>query len=229
MLLLSCSKLSRGFDEGPLFTDIGFELFAGDRVGLVGPNGVGKTTLLRLLASQDRPDDGEVRLHAGARAALLRQQPIFEPGRTLLVEARSALDEPTNHPDIATTRWLEEYLVKEQEAMLRVSHDRYFLDRVVTKIFELNAQHLTAYPGNYQAYARQRHERYEHQLKAWEAQQEYVAKQEDYIRRVHYGQLHKQAQSRQKALERLERMERPTLGEIPPRHFGHLPRPGDIV
>ncbi len=66
MLLLSCSRLSRGFDEGPLFENIGFELQAGERVGLVGPNGAGKTTLLRILAGLDRPDDGEVRLHAGA-------------------------------------------------------------------------------------------------------------------------------------------------------------------
>jgi ATP-binding cassette subfamily F protein 3 len=139
------------------------------------------------------------------------------------------LDEPSNHLDIAATRWLEDYLVKQPEAMIIVSHDRYFLDRVVTKIFELNAGRLTSYPGNYQAYARLRQERYEHELKAWEAQQEYVAKQEDYIRRVHYGQLHKQAQSRKKALERLERVERPTLLEAPHMHFGDVRRTGDVV
>src|SRR5690349_14249776 len=93
MLLLSCSRLSRGFDEGPLFEDVGFELFAGDRVGLVGPNGAGKTTLLRLLAGLDRPDDGATRLHAGARVALLEQKPNFVPGRSLFDEARSALEE----------------------------------------------------------------------------------------------------------------------------------------
>src|SRR5262245_41538224 len=93
MLLLSCSELSRGFDEDPLFEGVGFELRAGDRVGLVGPNGAGKTTLLRLLAGLDRPDDGDVRLHAGARVALLRQQPDYAPGRTLFDEARTALDE----------------------------------------------------------------------------------------------------------------------------------------
>ena len=65
MLLLSCSNLSRGFDAGPLFQNVGFELFAGERVGLVGPNGVGKTTLLKLLAGLDRPDVGDARLHAG--------------------------------------------------------------------------------------------------------------------------------------------------------------------
>src|ERR1700716_1341098 len=93
MILLSCSHLARGFDQGPLFEDIGFELYSGERVGLVGPNGVGKTTLLRLLAGLDRPDDGEVRLHAGARVSLLRQQPEFAPDRTLFEEARSGLDE----------------------------------------------------------------------------------------------------------------------------------------
>ncbi|TMQ34633.1 MAG: ABC-F family ATP-binding cassette domain-containing protein [Planctomycetota bacterium] len=325
MLLLSCSRLARGFDAGPLFTEIGFELQSGERVGLVGPNGAGKTTLLRLLAGLDRPDDGEVRLHAGARIALLHQQPVFEPGRTLFDEARSALDElvaahedmvhtaealaratdeaehqrlaarydrlnellhhhdaynvdhriehvldglglsaadydrpvetfsggqqsrlmlaklllaapdvmlldePSNHLDIAATRWLEGYLADQSEAMLIVSHDRYFLDRVVTKVFELHAGRITAYPGNYQAYARLRQERYAQQLKTWEAQQDYVARQEDYIRRVHYGQLHKQAQSRQKALDRLERVERPTLVEGPRMHFGEVRRSGDVV
>jgi ATP-binding cassette subfamily F protein 3 len=325
MILFSCSRLSRGFDEGPLFSDVGFELYSGERVGLVGPNGVGKTTLLRQLAGLDQPDDGEVRLHAGARLALLEQQPRFVAGRSLFEEARSALDqllaahedmvrtaealarstdaaehkalatrydrlnellrhhdaynvdhrieqvldglgftagdydrtvetfsggqqsrlmlaklllaapdvmlldEPNNHLDIAATRWLEDYLSNQAEAMLIVSHDRYFLNRVVTKVFELHGGRLTSYPGNYQAYARLRQERYEQQLKTWEAQQEYIARQEDYIRRVHYGQLHKQAQSRQKALDRLERVERPVRVEMPQMHFGVVRRSGDVV
>ncbi len=324
MLLLSCSDLSRGFDATPLFEELGFELNSGQRVGLVGPNGVGKTTLLRILAGLDQPDSGAVRLHAGARVALLRQQPEFAPDRTLFIEARSALDElvkrtttwctppkrslrqpmtrrkslaarferlnemlryhdaynvdhrvesildglgfvrddydrpvatfsggqqsrlmlaklllsapdvmlldePSNHLDIGATRWLEDYLVKQPEAMLIVSHDRYFLNKVVTRVFELHAGHIDSYPGNYQAYWRLRQDRYEQQLKAWQAQREYVEKQEEYIRRVHYGQLHKQAASRQKALDRLERVERPTLIDVPQMHFGAVRRSGDVI
>jgi ATP-binding cassette subfamily F protein 3 len=325
MLLLSCSELSRGFDEGPLFENVGFELFGGDRVGLVGPNGAGKTTLLRLLAGLDRPDDGDVRMHAGARAALLHQQPEFAPGRTLFDEARSGLDElvaahddmvqtaealakatdeaerkalatryerlndllhhhdaynvdhrveqvldglgfrppdyqrpletfsggqqsrvmlaklllaapdvmlldePSNHLDIQATRWLEDYLSEQHEAMLIVSHDRYFLDKVVTKVFELSGKRITSYPGNFKQYWRLRHERYEQELKAYESQREYIAKQEEYIRRVHYGQLHKQAQSRQKLLDKIERLERPVLVESPQMHFGEVRRSGDVV
>src|SRR5213593_62832 len=104
MLLMSCADLKRGFDEGPLFEELGFELYAGERVGLVGPNGVGKTTLLRLLAGLDRPDDGEVRLHAGARTALLRQQPEYAAGRSLFDEAKTALDELlAAHDDMVRT------------------------------------------------------------------------------------------------------------------------------
>src|SRR5205085_6871870 len=115
------------------------------------------------------------------------------------------------------------------EAMLIVSHDRYFLDKVVTKVFELHAGRIDAYTGNYQAYWRLRQERYEQQLKTWQAQREYIDKQEEYIRRVHYGQLHKQAASRQKALERLERVERPTLVDVPRMHFGTVRRSGDVI
>ena len=134
------------------------------------------------------------------------------------------LDEPSNHLDIDTTRWLEDYLVKQPEAMLIVSHDRYFLDRVVTKVFELHADRITSYPGNFQQYWRLRQERYEQELKAYESQKEYIEKQEEYIRRVHYGQLHKQAASRQKQIDKIERLERPTLVESPQMHFGEVRR-----
>src|SRR5206468_6458925 len=141
---------------------------------------------------------------------------VGQPSRLLLAKLLLSapdvmlLDEPSNHLDIGATTWLEDYLVRQPEAMLIVSHDRYFLNKVVTKVFEMNSGRIDSYPGNYQAYWRLRRERYEQQLKAWESQKDYVEKQEEYIRRVHYGQLHKQAHSRQKALDKLERVERPT-------------------
>src|SRR5580693_2580336 len=116
MLLLSCSQLSRGFDARPLFEDLGFELNSGQRVGLVGPNGVGKTTLMRILAGLDAPDTGAVRHHAGARVSLLRQQPDFEPGRTLFEEARTALQELiAAHDDLVHTAEALSKAVDEQE------------------------------------------------------------------------------------------------------------------
>ena len=139
------------------------------------------------------------------------------------------LDEPSNHLDIDTTRWLENYLAQQPEGMLIVSHDRYFLDRVVNEILELHDRHITPYPGNYHQYVRLREERYERTLKEYEAQREYIEKQEEYIRRAHYGQLAKQAQSRVKTLDKLERMEKPTRVSGPRIAFKDVTRSGDII
>jgi ATP-binding cassette subfamily F protein 3 len=139
------------------------------------------------------------------------------------------LDEPSNHLDIDTTRWLENYLAQQPEGMLVVSHDRYFLDKVTNKTFELHQRRITSYPGNFKQYVRLRDERYERQLKEYEAQREYIEKQEEYIRRVHYGQLAKQAQSRAKTLEKVERMEKPTKVSGPNIQFSEVTRSGDNV
>ncbi|OWK46766.1 ABC-F family ATP-binding cassette domain-containing protein [Fimbriiglobus ruber] len=139
------------------------------------------------------------------------------------------LDEPSNHLDIATTEWLEDYLAHQPQGMIVISHDRYFLDKVSTRIFELHNQKITAYPGNYHQYVRLRDERYERQLKEWESQREFIEKQEEYIRRAHYGQLAKQAQSRMKVLDKLETVDRPTRVEGPNIHFSEVSRSGDVV
>jgi ATP-binding cassette subfamily F protein 3 len=139
------------------------------------------------------------------------------------------LDEPSNHLDIATTRWLEDYLVRQPQGMIVVSHDRYFLDKVATRTFELHNRRVTAFPGNYTQYVKLRDEKFEREFKEWESQREFVEKQEEYIRRVHYGQLAKQAQSRAKVLEKLERIEKPTKVSGPSIHFGDVARAGDVV
>jgi ATP-binding cassette subfamily F protein 3 len=174
------------------------------------------------IPSQDFRRDANT-LSGGQQSRLMLAKLLLAAPDVLL------LDEPSNHLDIAGTRWLEDYLTKQNEAMLIVSHDRYFLDRVVSKVFELANGRLEAYPGNYAAYTRLRQERYELQQKTWQAQVERIAEQEEYIRRVHYGQLHKQAHSRQKALDRLDRIERPRTIEMPRMHFGQVPRSGDVV
>ena len=324
-LLLSATELSRGFDRGPLFEHLHLEVFSGERIGLVGPNGCGKTTLLKTLAGLEEPDRGSVNRHAGARVAMLEQVPRFSPGTTLREEARSALeellaaqteleqvatqlahltdetqrktlearydrlheqlahndaftvehrvegilhglgfpdgdldravdtfsggqknrlllarlllaapdvmllDEPTNHLDIATVNWLESYLLGQPQGMLLISHDRAFLDRVATRIIEIGPRGLESYPGNFTHYWRLRRERHEMALKAYEKQQEEIERQEDYIRRVNYGQLHKQAASRQKQLDKLERLDRPVLHEGPRIRFGEAGHTGETV
>ncbi|MCU0703826.1 MAG: ABC-F family ATP-binding cassette domain-containing protein [Fimbriiglobus sp.] len=139
------------------------------------------------------------------------------------------LDEPTNHLDITTTRWLEDYLMRQPQGMLVISHDRYLLEKVTNKTFELHARRITSYPGSFKQYVRLRDERFERQLKEYESQKEYVEKQEEYIRRANYGQLAKQAQSRVKALDKLERIEKPTKVSGPNIHFQDVTRSGDIV
>ena len=139
------------------------------------------------------------------------------------------LDEPSNHLDIDTTRWLEGYLAQQPEGMLVVSHDRYFLDKVTNKTFELHARKITSYPGSFKQYVRLRDEKYEREMKEFTAQKEYIEKQEEYIRRAHYGQLAKQAQSRVKALDRIDRREKPTKVSGPHIAFSEVARSGDVV
>jgi ATP-binding cassette subfamily F protein 3 len=121
------------------------------------------------------------------------------------------LDEPTNHLDIEGTEWLEEYLSEFPGTVVVVSHDRYFLDRVIQEVVELEDHEITKYVGNFSSYVEQKAQRLEKSLKEYEAQQEHILRTEDFIRRNIEGQKTKQAQSRRKALEKLERLERPKV------------------
>ncbi|UCB52284.1 MAG: ABC-F family ATP-binding cassette domain-containing protein, partial [Candidatus Zixiibacteriota bacterium] len=119
------------------------------------------------------------------------------------------LDEPTNHLDIEGTEWLEQYLAEFPGTVILVSHDRYFLDRVIREVVELEDHKITRYVGNFSSYVIQKAQRMEKGLKEYEAQQEYIRRTEDFIRRNIAGQKTKQAQSRRKTLEKLERLEKP--------------------
>jgi len=139
------------------------------------------------------------------------------------------LDEPTNHLDIAATEWLERYLAHCSQAVILVSHDRYFLDRVTNRTFELMGSRLTDYPGNFSAYRRQRTERNKVLERTYEKQQEFVAKTEDFIRRNKYGQKHAQAADREKKLARLETIDKPPEEPSLAFTFGEPTRTGDWV
>ncbi len=139
------------------------------------------------------------------------------------------LDEPSNHLDIETTAWLENYLARQAVAMVVVSHDRYFLDKVVTKIWELHEGKIDAYPGNYSQYWKLRSEKAKVLDRQSERQAEKIADLEAYIRKYGAGQRAKQSKDREKKLERIERID--TMREIvgPVMGFGEVDRSGDIV
>ena len=312
MVQISLQNVSRSFGIEVIFSDVTAKIEDHDRIGLVGPNGTGKTTLLRVICGELEPDDGSGEIARGADLSIGYQkqncglsfegtiwqemQSVFadvyalerrmkelqermaqentpalaeEYRRTedaflardgyqievkiktvltgmgfaehgfdkcvdklsggeqtrlaiakLLLEAPSLLilDEPTNHLDFATLSWLEDYLASYKGALLVVSHDRYFLDKLCNKIWELEDGTLWEYKGNYTAYTRQREEQDTRQKKLYEQQQAERAKLEDYVaRNLVRASTTKMAQSRQKMLERLEPIEKPHRRLKPPK------------
>ena len=139
------------------------------------------------------------------------------------------LDEPSNHLDVETTAWLENYLSRQGVAMVVVSHDRYFLDAVVTKIWELHFGAVAVYPGNYTQYWKLREEQAKVLRKQADKQADQVADLQQFIDRWGAGQKAKQAKDREKKLARLEKVE--TMQEIvgPRMGFGEVDRTGDVV
>lgn len=295
MPLLSAVNLSKSFGALDLFSELSFSIPHRSRIGLVGANGVGKSTLLRILMGEEDSSGGTVNTARNCVIGYLPQEAVLQSDRSLWeeiltvfqplldlqkelheLEARLAkekdseellaqygslqarfdhlggytyeiqlrmtltglgfsredekrpvaqlsggqrtramlaklllskpdlllLDEPTNHLDITAVEWLENYLKDWPGGVLIVSHDRYFLDQVVNMIWEMTPA-LEEYRGNYSAYMVQRQERYERRLAEYEAQQEFIEKEEDYIRRNIEGRKTRQAQGRRKRLERL--------------------------
>jgi len=307
MTILTTHNLGKHFGGQDIFANLKLSLNFDDKVALVGPNGEGKTTLLRILAGLETLSEGKMEtakvLQVGyldqhtslistetdslwslalTAFADLKQQEIqvrqlevelahegdsgrhdrllekygeiqaqfehaggysyeqtinqvlsglgfgtedfhtpltqFSGGQQsrahlakLLLEAPDLLllDEPTNHLDLASIEWLENYLRNWPKAFVLISHDRYFLDKVATRIWEMSFGRVETYRGNFSHYIQQRVERFEHRLKEYEAQQAFIAKEEDFIRRNLAGQRTKEAQGRRKRLDRLPRLDRP--------------------
>lgn len=325
MILLTVQGVRKYFGPEPVLDGVTFDVRRGDKVSLVGPNGTGKTTLLKIIAGDESADAGTVDLHSSARLGYLRQQQEFAVDRTVWEEAASALeslrgmaveveqlaealaratdeaerkrigarydrlqheldrheayhldhriervltglgfpssmftqpvrllsggqqsrlmtakllleepdimllDEPSNHLDIDATEWLEGFLAASQSAVIVVSHDRYFLDKVSTRTIELFQGSIEIYPGNFSAYQRLKSERLEVQRRTFEKQQQEIEKMEDFVRRNLSGQKHAQAEDRRKKLERIERVAPPREIGSPPMGFALPTRTGDIV
>jgi ATP-binding cassette subfamily F protein 3 len=330
MSIVIAERVAKSFDPQDIFWDVSCSIAHGDRIALVGRNGTGKTTLLRILAGLEPPTSGRVQRAKGLSIGYLPQgatlegdhtlweemMTVFEPLRALearlhALEAEMAdpdcaeaaleaygplrdrfehlggysyqdrakhvlmglgfpaeehdmplahlsggqqtraflarlllefadpsgrslllLDEPTNHLDLQAIEWLEGYLKSWAGAVVMVAHDRYFLDQVVRKVWDLAFGQLDIYSGNYSHYVQQRGERYERHLKEYHAQQEFIAKEEDYIRRYMAGQRTRQAQGRLKRLERFKRdkaLDRPRQEKTISLQFQAPLRSGDRV
>ncbi len=302
MSILSAQNLAKYFGAQDVFREISVDLARGDKVALVGPNGTGKTTLLRILLGLEEPSEGSVTMARGIRVGYLPQHAelvsdhtlyeemlhVFDDLRrqqeallTLAEEMAHApnpqevmeryaaaeqrfelaggyeyearirrvlgglgfseemytwpvavlsggqvtrallarlllqepdllvLDEPTNYLDLSALEWLEGYLQALPQTLLVVSHDRRFLDKVVTRIWELDRGRLERYRGNYSRYVQQREERRERQRREYDAQQEEIARTEEFIRRYKAGQRSREAAGREKRLARVERIAAP--------------------
>jgi ATP-binding cassette subfamily F protein 3 len=139
------------------------------------------------------------------------------------------LDEPSNHLDIDATEWLEDFLIESSAAVLVVSHDRYFLDKVTTRTLELFHGTVDEYTGNFSAYWQQKADRLLVQRRTYEKQQIEIEKTKEFIRRNSYGQKHAQAEDRRKKLERIELVPPPREIAAPTVRFPEADRCGNLV
>ena len=302
-MLIELQDLGKSFGEHEVLKHVTASVERGDRIGIIGANGTGKTTLLRVLCGESLPDAGDAAFAAGATCGYLEQTGHLDPEKDVyetmrlafqpaldamaeletlqkqlaadhhntaitdkittcnaVIDAMDAynmdtqikkvlngmgfpadtwkkkagvlsggeqtrlrlarlllerpdiliLDEPTNHLDLETMDWLETYLKAYRGAVLVVSHDRYFLDSVCTRIWELRGKTITTYRGNYSAYLPQREAADERLQKQHDADVEKAAKLQDYIdRNLVRASTTKMAQSRRRQLEKLEITEAP--------------------
>ena len=213
MILLSLDKISKSFPDKVLLDKVSLYINDSDKIGIIGINGTGKTTLLSIIAGQTAPDEGTITMSSGMRIAFLQQNPVLDKNLSLLEivlqhtdpHARDALafeakailtklgffdfemntsamsegekkrvaiaralmspcelmilDEPTNHLDSDMVQWLETYLQRYRGAIVMVTHDRYFLERVTNRIAEIDAGALYTYDGNYSQFLERKAQR----------------------------------------------------------------------
>jgi len=214
MNLLTMEHITKAYTDRVLLNDVAFSINENEKIGVIGINGMGKSTLLKVTAGIEPYDEGKISMGKQVKISYLPQTPEFEEGTTVLraaiadnvnelnqwtieADARSMLnqlgfydydekvehmsggqkkrialvnalltpadililDEPTNHLDNAMSEWLEEYLIGFRGAILMVTHDRYFLDRVATRIVEVDQGKLYSYPGNYSEFVKLKAER----------------------------------------------------------------------
>ncbi|MCR5418093.1 MAG: ABC-F type ribosomal protection protein [Lachnospiraceae bacterium] len=314
-MLLSCQNIHKTYPQQTLFSGASFLLEDNDKAAIVGSNGTGKTTLLRMIMGKERPDDGQVIFAKDKTVGYLAQENDSAPDLTiyelmltarpevvaletklaekerqlhLLQEERSAddpllleaaeeyarlhteferlegysykslltgvlkglgfteaefdkpiatlsggqktrahlaallfqnpdliiLDEPTNHLDIRSLEWLEGFLKNYKGAVLLVSHDRYFLDHIVTKIIAIEERTLRTYQGNYSTYSQKAAMLYEARLQAYYKQEAEIAHQEAVIKKLRSFNREKsikRAESRVKKLDKMERLDKPEV------------------
>lgn len=166
-------------------------------------------TVLNGMGFADKQLDTPINILSGGEKTRLAIARLLLEAPELLV-----LDEPTNHLDFKTLNWLEDYLTNYKGAIFVISHDRYFLDKIVDNIFEIQAGKLYTYKGNYSAYLVQKEERYERSLKEYEAQQEEISRLQTYVdKNLVRASTSASAKSRIKTLENMEVLENPEYYE----------------
>ncbi|MBV7506941.1 ABC-F type ribosomal protection protein [Bacillus sp. sid0103] len=314
MIICSVNHIAKSFGGNSIFEDLSFEVQEGSRIGLVGRNGGGKTTLLKLLANQETVDEGVIHWKKGLKIGYLAQIPDFKeltskevlktafeqlittetklqylevemgqeiaPGAlqrlmdqygklqdefilnggyemdaqldrianglniTDLLDKTFAslsggektkvglglsllknpelllLDEPTNHLDLKAIEWLGAFLKDYTGTIILISHDRYFLDEVVTKVLEMEDGDIDLYHTNFSGYVKEKEERLLREFQEYQEQQKKIKKMKEAIKRLRdwanranppSASLHKRATNMQRALDRIEKLERPKI------------------
>ncbi len=170
-------------------------------------------TVLNGMGFADKGRDRIINTLSGGEKTRLAMAKLLLEEPNLLI-----LDEPTNHLDFQTLMWLEDYLKSYKGAVLVVSHDRYFLDKLCNKIWQIQNKKLTVYKGNYSSYVNQREMNLAREIKEYQAQQKEISKLEDYIARNKVrASTANMAKSRQKQLDKIEVMDKPEVYEKPPK------------